>query len=128
MSKSPEGFVKDAIKKVLDHHTAKYKMLVTNGMGEQFVDFVCCMRVPGMHAIPLLIEAKRADKPKPPQPTKRQQDDLLEWAGEGAAVHVVDSQRSLDSLDEWLSHLSGRGLAGVTIGQPSEAVRRLVRD
>lgn len=120
--------MKDAIKVVLTHHGAAFKMLVTNGMGEQFVDFVCCMRVPGMHAIPLLIEAKRADKPKPPAPTQRQQDDLLEWAGVGAAVHVVDSQRTLDSLDEWLSRLSGRGLADAKIGRPSEAVRKLVRD
>jgi hypothetical protein len=128
MAKTPEGFVKDAIVKVLAHHGVAFHMLVLNGMGETFVDFVGCVAVPGTHAIPLLIEAKRADKPKPPAPTKPQQDLLNLWASKGAAATVVDSQQSLDALDAWLAQLSGAGLAGVAIGRPSAAVRKLVRE
>lgn len=45
MANTPEGKVKDAVKKVLKAVGAYYHMPVQNGMGSPSLDFACCVPV-----------------------------------------------------------------------------------
>jgi hypothetical protein len=78
---TPEGKVKKAIKKLLEHHDCYYYMPVTNGMGAASVDFVCVLPP---HGTALFIEAKAANG----KVTPRQSQVLRLVESKGAIVFV----------------------------------------
>lgn len=93
---TPEGKVKDAIKKVLKKHGAYYHMPVQNGMGEPTLDFVGCLS--GWF---IGIEAKTIGK----KPTLRQEITIARMRAAGGNVFVVDGPESLAVLDATLYYL-----------------------
>lgn len=93
MSRTPEGEVKDAVKKLLKAHKAYYHMPVQNGMGAPTLDFICCCN--GRF---VAIETKAPGK----RPTARQEITMAEMAFSGAYVFVVSCQKELDILEAFL--------------------------
>lgn len=77
---TPEGKVKEKVKKVLKDAGAYYHMPVQNGMGKPSLDFVCCHR--GRF---LAIETKTEKG----QLTKRQELTMDEMQKAGAIVLVI---------------------------------------
>ena len=93
---TPEGRVKEGVKKVLKKHNAYYHMPVQNGMGKPTLDFVCCH-----HGWFIGIETKahKGDKP-----TKRQEITMGEMKAAGGAVFVVTCDEDIAALDAELIH------------------------
>lgn len=138
---TPEGFVKDAVKRVLAHHGLPYNMFVSNGMGDTFVDFLTIIPVQvhapfiGVVGMTTLIETKRADRltvqghlRKSDEPTQRQLGVLREFGACGAATFVVYSDQTLAELDGYINKYTQRGLCGTRIGQKRESSKNLVRE
>lgn len=90
---TPEGRVKDQIKKLLKRYHVYYHMAVLNGMGAPSLDFVCCHR--GRY---IAIEAKAPDK----KPTARQEVTMAEMAAAGAFVFAVSCDAELAVLEAYL--------------------------
>jgi len=98
---TPEGKVKAAIRKVLDHYKSRlyYEMAVPYGYGKSGLDFTCCVN--GLY---FSIEAKAPGK----RPTDRQRNVTI--AGQkraGAKTFVIDSTSdadvdTLEDLREWI--------------------------
>lgn len=88
---TPEGRVKEGVKRVLKKHNAYYHMPVQNGMGKPTLDFVCCHN--GWF-IAIETKAKKGDKP-----TQRQQQTIEEMKAAGAAVFVVCCDEDIERLD-----------------------------
>ena len=88
---TPEGRVKDAVKKLLKEHRVYWHMPVQNGMGAPSLDFVCCVK--GKY---FAIETKAPGK----KPTPRQENTIAEIQRAGGKVFVIDG--SLDALEIWL--------------------------
>jgi hypothetical protein len=88
---TPEGKVKNAVKKALKIHGAYYHMPVQNGMGSPTLDFVGCYR--GKF---FAIETKAPGG----KPTPRQLQTIVDMESAGAKVFVVDG--NMDELNEWL--------------------------
>jgi penicillin-binding protein-related factor A (putative recombinase) len=94
---TPEGKVKDRIKKVLKASGAYYHMPLQNGMGGPTLDFICCYN--GMY---FAIEAKAPDG----KITLRQQHTIQQMRDAGAVVFVVYGDTH--ELENWLGqHLLG---------------------
>lgn len=94
---TPEGRVKNKIKKILD----KYKsntyvyMPVPGGFGKPGLDFHCAISGNAFN-----IEAKVPGK----KPTPRQEQTIQEMRQGGVTVFVIDgAQDQLDALDAWLA-------------------------
>lgn len=92
MAATPEGKVKDAIKKVLKKHGAWYFMPVSNGMGQVGIpDFICCWNGKFVG-----VEAKAPGK------TANVTDNQLRVIGAikkaGGLAWVIDDAQQLDSL------------------------------
>jgi len=94
MSRTPEGVVKDQVKKLLKAHGAYYHMPVMNGMGAPTLDFICCHN--GRF---FAIETKRPGG----KPTPRQEITMAEIALAGGYVFVVSCQDDLDILEAYLN-------------------------
>ena len=77
---TPEGRVKEKVKKILKEYNAYYHMPVQNGMGKPSLDFICCAK--GRF---LAIETK-TEKGKL---TLRQQNTLEEMQKAGAITLVI---------------------------------------
>jgi hypothetical protein len=90
---TPEGKVKDLVKKLLKQHGAYYHMPVQNGMGAPTLDFVCCFK--GRY---IAIETKAPGK----KPTPRQELTMTQMAEAGAAVFTVSDDESLATLSAYL--------------------------
>lgn len=90
---TPEGKVKEAVKKLLKERGAYYHMPVQNGMGKPSLDFVGCYK--GKF---FAIETKAEGK----KPTLRQQATIAEMEAAGAAVFVVAGDFGMDELRWWL--------------------------
>lgn len=91
---TPEGRVKQAIKRWLVARGAWFYMPVSNGMGVHGIpDFVCCL--PGGRF--LGIEAKAPGKRSSTTPLQRHQIESIR-AANGLAL-VVDDVRQLDELE-----------------------------
>jgi hypothetical protein len=90
---TPEGKVKEQVKKVLKAAGAYYHMPVQNGMGSPTLDFICCFR--GAY---FAIETKAPGG----QPTPRQKHTMyeIEYTG-GGVVFVIDGDTK--ELEEWLA-------------------------
>ena len=95
---TPEGKVKEQVKKLLKRYNVYYHMPVMNGMGSPTLDFICCHN--GRY---LAIETKAPGQ----KPTPRQQLTMKQITEAGGYVFVVDgSERSLDILESYLQVLS----------------------
>lgn len=94
MAQTPEGRVKDVIKKILKEHRAYSYMPVSNGMGAPALDFIVCHN--GQY---LSIEAKAPGK----HPTPRQLQTIVKIREAGGYALVVDgSEESYIELRMWL--------------------------
>lgn len=96
---TPEGRVKELIKKWLKRHSIKYRMHVPSayGRGTGLSDFLCMLKPYGTT---LAIEAKKFGAKK--DVTANQQeylDDVNECGGVGV---LVDRQEDLDELEKLL--------------------------
>lgn len=106
MANTPEGKVKDEIKKVLKKYEpcVYYFMPVQNGMGKPGVDFHC-----SAWGRAFAIEAKAPGK----KPTARQRNTLEEMKDAGMETFVIGCMTTKDGygysglawLDTWLASL-----------------------
>jgi hypothetical protein len=92
---TPEGKVKDSVKKVLKKFGVYWHCPVQNGMGAPSLDFVCCYR--GLY---VAIETKALGK----RPTPRQLLTIEEIEKSGGKVFVIDGD--LAELEGWLNEKS----------------------
>ena len=92
---TPEGKVKEKVKKVLKAHGAYWHMPVQNGMGAPSLDFIGCYK--GMY---FGIETKAENK----QPTPRQKLTIESIQAAGGKTFVVNEVSGLKELEEWLQH------------------------
>lgn len=93
---TPEGKVKDRIKKLLKAYGVYYHMPVMNGMGAPTLDFICCFK--GRF---FAIEAKAPGK----KPSPRQLITIAEMEKAGAWVFVVANDDDLNVLEATLKML-----------------------
>lgn len=92
---TPEGKVKEKVKKVLKAHGAYYHMPVQNGMGAPSLDFIGCYK--GKY---FGVETKAENK----QPTPRQKLTIAAIEAAGGKTFVVNEVSGLKELEEWLQH------------------------
>ena len=92
--RTPEGIVKDKVKKVLKRCGVYYHMPVVNGLGKPTLDFVGCADG-GFFAI----ETKAPGK----KPTPRQELTIAEMRAAGGKVFVIDGDTT--ELEAWLTEL-----------------------
>lgn len=98
MAQTPEGRVKDAIKRILRAEGCWFHMPVQNGMGTPTVDFHGARRIDGRA---FLIEAKAPGE----KPTSRQRKTLGEAMGANVIVFVLDGDEDdLNLFHAWLRH------------------------
>lgn len=93
MSQTPEGKVKDRVKKLLKSYGAYYHMVVTNGMGEPTLDFIGCYR--GRF---FAIETKAFNK----QMTDRQELTAEDMCAAGGTVFLINDETGVEPLKQWL--------------------------
>lgn len=94
MSKStPEGRVKEAVRKLLVKYGTYYHMPVLNGMGKPTLDFVCCH-----NGHFFAIETKAAGK----HLTPRQEVTKSEIEFAHGKVFVVEGDKGMIELEDWL--------------------------
>lgn len=99
MAQTPEGKVKDRIKRILKARHAYWYMPVSNGMGAPALDFIVCYR-----GYFLSIEAKAPGK----KATARQVQTMNHIKNaDGHALVVDGSQESYDDLIGWLELYDG---------------------
>lgn len=91
---TPEGKIKEGVKKVLKRHGAYYHMPVQNGMGEPTLDFVVCLN--GWF---IAIETKAPGG----KPTKRQLVTIANMRAAGAQVFVISNDDEIKTLDVTLN-------------------------
>lgn len=91
---TPEGKVKEKIKRLLKHYGAWYYMPVSIGMGQHGIpDFVCCY-----NGKLFGIEAKAEGKK--PTVLQMKQKSLIEASG--GAWFLVDNDESLMGVEQWI--------------------------
>ena len=90
---TPEGKVKEQVKKLLKQYGAYYHMPVMNGMGAPTLDFIVCC-----NGVFLAVETKAPGK----KPTPRQQITITDMKRAGASVFVVSNDEELAALGERL--------------------------
>lgn len=93
---TPEGKVKDALKRMLNKYRprVKYHMPVQNGMGEMTLDINAC--VDGYYFI---IEVKADETAKP---TKRQIETMKSYAEARAFVFLVRTKADIVVVEEYI--------------------------
>lgn len=104
MASTPEGKIKNEVKKVLaefmeqDHMTMYPKLKpfwpVQNGMGSPSLDCLVCYR-----GLLIAIETKAPGK----RPTPRQETTMAEYRAAGAIVLVIDGEKGYDELRQALN-------------------------
>jgi hypothetical protein len=92
---TPEGKVKEQVKRVLRKHGVYWHCPVQNGMGAPSLDFVCCHR--GLY---FAVETKSPGK----KPTPRQLLTIADIELTGGKVFVIDGDTT--ELDDWLKENS----------------------
>lgn len=93
MAQTPEGKVKDQVKKILKEYQAYWFMPVQNGMGAPALDFHCICQGVGF-----CIETKAPGK----KPTARQANTILHIEAAGGKTFVIDGEAGYRQLREWL--------------------------
>jgi hypothetical protein len=106
---TPEGLVKQKIKKLLNKYGAYSHMPVSNGMGAPSLDYICCIN--GMY---LGIEAKTRGK----KPSPRQVKTMASISKAGGMAIWVDEDR-LESLEKLLQKLSAMEAVLRDTGKPT---------
>jgi hypothetical protein len=92
MAMTPEGRVKEAVKRVLKARDIYYYMPVSNGMGRVGApDFICCH-----NGHFLAIETKAPGKVNNTTPNQRREISAITHAG-GTAI-VIDSATALEDM------------------------------
>lgn len=91
---TPEGKVKERVKKLLKAHGAYWHMPVQNGMGKPSLDFVGCH-----DGFFFGIETKAGNK----GPTPRQEGTMREMQEAGGATFLVNEEVGLSDLELWLT-------------------------
>lgn len=95
MAQTPEGKVKDKIKKILKEHNIYYAMPMGTGYGNAGVpDFLCCVPPHGRF---LAIEAKANGG----QPTKLQEKNLDEIDSCGGIPWIID-ETNIHVFEIWV--------------------------
>lgn len=79
---TPEGKIKDAVKKILLEHGVLWYMPVQQGYGAQSLDFLCWTK----QGYPFVIETK-ADPTK--KPTQRQYATAMDFIAHGVPVFLI---------------------------------------
>lgn len=90
---TPEGKVKEQVKRLFKKYGIYYHMPVMNGMGSPTLDFNACCN--GYY---VTVETKAPGK----HPTARQQITMAEIQAAGGFVFVVSNQLELDRLEAFL--------------------------
>lgn len=90
---TPEGKVKDAVKRVLKSNGVYWHMPVQNGMGAPSLDFICCHN--GRY---VGIETKAGNK----KPTPRQALTISQIEAAGGKCFVVNEETGTAELEQWL--------------------------
>lgn len=94
MASTPEGKVKQRIKRLLNKYGAYSHMPVQNGMGSPTLDFVCCYG--GLY---LAIEAKAPGK----KPTERQLKTMSQISAAGGVALVCGTdEEQFEALETLL--------------------------
>ncbi len=93
MAQTPEGKVKDRVKKLLKSYGAYYHMVVTNGMGAPTLDFIGCYL--GRF---FAIETKAHDK----YMTARQEITATVIRDAGGVVFLINDETGVEPLKHWL--------------------------
>lgn len=91
---TPEGKVKERVKKLLRRFDIYWHMPVQNGMGSPSLDFICCVR--GYY---LAIETKAPGK----KPTPRQELTMEAITKAGGFVFVVSDDDTFIRLEAFLN-------------------------
>ena len=101
MAKTPEGKVKDEIKRILKGFNVHYDMPVNVGFGKKGVDFHCAIKTP-IGALAFYIEAKR-----PGEEVTALQNAFLRDRREqqGAQTFEIDGWEGLRKLTEFLERI-----------------------
>lgn len=92
MSQTPEGKVKEKVKKVLKQYAAYWHCPVQNGMGSPSLDFIGCLN--GKY---FGIETKAGNK----QPTPRQAVTMQQIVDAGGVVFLINDETGVAPLAEW---------------------------
>jgi len=96
MALTPEGRVKEKVKKVLTTHNVWYFMPVSNGFGKHGIpDFVCCV-----NGLFFTVETKRPGG----KPTALQEVQMRDIGKAGGRPFVVDGDTS--TLELWLKEVT----------------------
>lgn len=95
---TPEGKVKEAVKRLLRRHNVYWHMPVQNGMGAPSLDFICCCE--GKY---FAIETKAPGK----QPTIRQLKTIQDIQLAKGKAFVIDGDDALLGLEMWLNEVQG---------------------
>lgn len=98
MANTPEGKVKDKVKKLLKKYGCYQHWPVLNGMGAPTLDCVGCIN--GMF---FAIETKAGNK----QPTARQLLTIRDMQVAGGATFVVNEVTGMDELETWVKETKG---------------------
>lgn len=99
MANTPEGKIKDAVKRLLKKHGAYYFMPVSNGMGSMGVfDVVCCV-----NGVFLGIECKSTSSKKP---TALQTHNATAAANAGGVIFLAHVD-NLTDLEDTIVQIKG---------------------
>lgn len=90
---TPEGKVKDKLKRILKANGVYWHMPVQNGMGAPSLDFICCYD--GHY---LAIETKAGNG----QPTERQKITMREIEKAGGKTLLINEHEGWEELAQWL--------------------------
>ena len=90
---TPEGKVKEKVKKILKKYSVYQHWPVLNGMGAPTLDCVGCAN--GRF---FAIETKAANK----QPKPRQEITMRDMRAAGATVFLVNEVEGMNELESWL--------------------------
>lgn len=93
---TPEGRVKEQVKRLLKQFDAYWHCPVQNGMGAPSLDFICCIN--GKY---FAVETKAGNK----KPTPRQETTIAEIQRRKGKCFVVNETSGLDLLEQWLKEV-----------------------
>ena len=96
MPLTPEGKVKEKVKRLLQRHNVYWFMPVQNGLGAVGLDFHCCV-----NGKAFFIETKAGNK----KPTPRQENTMNTIRLSGGKCFVVNEASGYDTLELWLSEV-----------------------
>lgn len=114
---TPEGTVKNKVKKILKMFNAYWHCPVQNGMGAPSLDFVCCY-----HGKYVAIETKAPGK----KPTPRQEITIGEIRAAGGKVLVISDDDGCKELAYWMKAVGDAATLHYTV--QAEEARRVVEN